>query len=185
MARRAGQQAKALNDFIRTSGTFDGVIDFDNVRSATGGLKPDRPRQHHRRAGASSPQPHRLAMGQAIDLGERGWVSLRSTHPTVKSLYLCLGRDQLPAVRGPDRQPYLFAAAAGGNRRGNAISVFRVGVHGVIEQYRIAAFQHDAQRRGRFDAEELKDFTLDASAERLTRMFSFACVTLLMPTVGL
>src|ERR1700736_3707414 len=70
--------------------------------------------------------------------------------------YFCLGRDQFFTFRGPDRQLYLFAAAAGRNRRGNAISVFRVGFHGVVEQYRVAAFQRYAQRRGRFDTEELK-----------------------------
>src|SRR3981189_3733866 len=70
--------------------------------------------------------------------------------------YFCLGRDQLFTFRGPDRQLYLFAAAAGRNRRGNAISVFRVGFHGVVEQYGVAAFQRYAQRRGRFDTEELK-----------------------------
>src|ERR1700724_1073380 len=72
------------------------------------------------------------------------------------SFYFCLGRDQLFTFRGPDRQLYLFAAAAGRNRRGNAISCFRVGFHGVVEQYRVAAFQRYAQRRGRFDTEELK-----------------------------
>src|SRR5205085_10503209 len=70
--------------------------------------------------------------------------------------YFCLGRDQLLTFRGPDRQLYLFAAAAGRNRRGNAISLFRVGFHAVVEQYRVAAFQRYAQRRGRFDTEELK-----------------------------
>src|SRR5882724_13110001 len=72
------------------------------------------------------------------------------------SFYFCLGCDQLFAFRGPDRQLYLFAAAAGGNRRGNAISVFRVGCHGVVEQHRVAAFQRYAQRRDRLDTEELK-----------------------------
>src|SRR5258706_12858491 len=70
--------------------------------------------------------------------------------------YFCLGRDQLSTFRGRDRQPYLFAAAAGRNCRGNAISVLRVGFHAVVEQYRVAAFQCHAQRRGRFDTEELK-----------------------------
>ena len=50
------------------------------------------------------------------------------------------GRDQLPAVRGPDRQLYLFAAETCGNRRRNAIAACRVGFHGVVEQYRVAAF---------------------------------------------
>src|SRR5712675_3098061 len=68
----------------------------------------------------------------------------------------CLGRDQLFTFRGPDRQLHLFAAAAGRNRRENAISVFRIGFHAVVEQYRVAAFQRYAQWRGRFDTEELK-----------------------------
>ena len=54
--------------------------------------------------------------------------------------YSCLGRDQLLTFRGPDRQVYLFAAAAGRNGRENAISVFWVGCHGAVEQYRVAAF---------------------------------------------
>jgi hypothetical protein len=45
----------------------------------------------------------------------------------------CLGRDQLPTFRGPLRQLPLFAATAGRNRRGNAIAVFRVGLHRVVE----------------------------------------------------
>ena len=111
-------------------------------------------------------------------------MTTECSHPTAKLLYSCLGHDQLFAFRGRDRQLHLFAAAAGGNRRGNAISVFRVGCHGFVEQYRVAALQRDAQRRGRFDTEEL-GFTPDAVAEKLIRIFSFASVTLLMPMVGL
>ena len=37
-----------------------------------------------------------------------------------------------------------FAAAAFRNRRGNAVAVFRIGLHGIIERYRLAAFQGDA-----------------------------------------
>jgi lysophospholipase L1-like esterase len=72
----AGQDAerKALNDFVRASGLFDGVIDFDGATldPRTGGLRaefvPDSTtggpgdRLHPNRAGY-------LAMGQAIDLG--------------------------------------------------------------------------------------------------------------------
>jgi lysophospholipase L1-like esterase len=65
---------KQLNDFIRTSGLFDGVVDFDKatINPQTGGLRaefvPDSTaggpgdRLHPNRAGY-------LAMGMAIDLG--------------------------------------------------------------------------------------------------------------------
>ena len=67
------EKRKALNEFIRTSGVFDGVIDFDTATldPATGGLKaefvPDSTtggpgdKLHPNRAGY-------LAMGNAIDL---------------------------------------------------------------------------------------------------------------------
>jgi len=67
-------QRKALNAFIRGSGLFDGVIDFDQavLDSRTGGLRSEfvpesttggpGDRLHPNRAGY-------LAMGQAIDLG--------------------------------------------------------------------------------------------------------------------
>jgi hypothetical protein len=67
------EKRKALNQFIRTSGLFDGVIDFDPVilDPATGGMKaefvPDSTvggpgdKLHPNRAGY-------LAMGNAIDL---------------------------------------------------------------------------------------------------------------------
>jgi lysophospholipase L1-like esterase len=68
------EKRKALNAFIRTSGLFDGVADFDGATldPATGGLRDEfvpesttggpGDRLHPNRAGY-------LAMGQAIDLG--------------------------------------------------------------------------------------------------------------------
>jgi lysophospholipase L1-like esterase len=68
------EKRKALNTFIRTSGLFDGVIDFDraSVDPRSGGLKPEfvpdstiggpGDKLHPNRAGY-------LAMGMAIDLG--------------------------------------------------------------------------------------------------------------------
>jgi len=68
------QKRRALNDFIRKSGLFDGVVDFDAVtfEAQTGGLKAEfipesttggpGDRLHPNRAGY-------LAMGMAIDLG--------------------------------------------------------------------------------------------------------------------
>ena len=41
---------------------------------------------------------------------------------------------------------FTFLTAARWDRRGYAISVLRVGFHVIVEQYRIAAFQRDAQR---------------------------------------
>lgn len=67
------EKRQTLNQFIRTSGTFDGVVDFDGATldPATGGLKPEfvpesttggpGDRLHPNRAGY-------LAMGNAIDL---------------------------------------------------------------------------------------------------------------------
>jgi lysophospholipase L1-like esterase len=67
------EKRKALNEFIRTSGLFDGVIDFDKATldSQTGGLKPEfvpdstiggpGDKLHPNRAGY-------LAMGMSIDL---------------------------------------------------------------------------------------------------------------------
>jgi lysophospholipase L1-like esterase len=46
------EKRRALNDFIRTSGLFDGVVDFDQVTfdAQSGGLKPEfRTGQHDRR----------------------------------------------------------------------------------------------------------------------------------------
>ena len=64
---------KALNDFIRTSGTFDGVIDFDKATfdPQSGGLKPEFIPESTTGGAGDKLHPNRtgyLAMGQAIDL---------------------------------------------------------------------------------------------------------------------
>jgi lysophospholipase L1-like esterase len=64
---------KALNDFIRTSGTFDGVIDFDKaiLDPQSGGLKPEFIPDSTAGGLGDKLHPNRtgyLAMGQAIDL---------------------------------------------------------------------------------------------------------------------
>jgi lysophospholipase L1-like esterase len=64
---------KALNDFIRTSGTFDGVIDFDKTTldPQSGGLKPEFVPDSTTGSPGDKLHPNRtgyLAMGQAIDL---------------------------------------------------------------------------------------------------------------------
>src|SRR5919201_5532549 len=65
---------KALNDFIRTSGLFDGVVDFDKVTvdAETGGLRSEFvPESTTGGAGGKLP-PNRtryLAMGLAIGFG--------------------------------------------------------------------------------------------------------------------
>jgi lysophospholipase L1-like esterase len=64
---------KALNDFIRSSGTFDGVIDFDKVAidPQSGGLKPEFVPESTMGGAGDRLHPNRtgyLAMGQAIDL---------------------------------------------------------------------------------------------------------------------
>ena len=64
---------KALNDFIRTSGTFDGVIDFDKATldPQSGGLKPEFVPESTTGGAGDKLHPNRtgyLAMGQAIDL---------------------------------------------------------------------------------------------------------------------
>jgi lysophospholipase L1-like esterase len=64
---------KALNDFIRTSGLFDGAIDFDQVTidPQTGGLKPEFVPESTTGGGGDKLHPNRagyLAMGMAIDL---------------------------------------------------------------------------------------------------------------------
>ncbi|MBR1287208.1 lysophospholipase [Bradyrhizobium sp. AUGA SZCCT0177] len=64
---------KALNDFIRTSGTFDGVIDFDKATldPQSGGLKPEFVPDSTTGGAGDKLHPNRtgyLAMGQAIDL---------------------------------------------------------------------------------------------------------------------
>ncbi|MBR1193045.1 GDSL-type esterase/lipase family protein [Bradyrhizobium sp. AUGA SZCCT0160] len=64
---------KALNDFIRTSGTFDGVIDFDKATldPQSGGLKVEFVPDSTTGGAGDKLHPNRtgyLAMGQAIDL---------------------------------------------------------------------------------------------------------------------
>jgi lysophospholipase L1-like esterase len=64
---------KALNAFIRSSGTFDGVIDFDRATldPASGGLKPEFVPESTTGGAGDKLHPNRtgyLAMGQAIDL---------------------------------------------------------------------------------------------------------------------
>jgi lysophospholipase L1-like esterase len=64
---------KALNDFIRTSGTFDGVIDFDKavLDPKSGGLKSEFVPESTTGGPGEGLHPNRtgyLAMGQAIDL---------------------------------------------------------------------------------------------------------------------
>ena len=67
------EKRKALNEFIRTSGVFDGVADFDRViiDPATGAMKPQF--VHNTTVGGAGDNlhPNRLgymAMGRAIDL---------------------------------------------------------------------------------------------------------------------
>ena len=66
------EERKALNAFIRGSGLFDAVADFDaaTLDPATGGLRPEMvPEVDHRRAGRqAAPEPCRLPG----DGGERG-----------------------------------------------------------------------------------------------------------------
>ena len=62
-----------MNDFIRTSGTFDGVIDFDHATldPQTGGLKPEFVPDSTTGGAGDKLHPNRtgyLAMGQAIEL---------------------------------------------------------------------------------------------------------------------
>jgi lysophospholipase L1-like esterase len=64
---------KALNDFIRTSGTFDGVIDFDKATldPQSGGLRAEFVPDSTTGGAGDKLHPNRtgyLAMGQAIDL---------------------------------------------------------------------------------------------------------------------
>jgi len=64
---------KALNEFIRSSGTFDGVIDFDNATldPQSGGLKAEFVPESTTGGAGDKLHPNRtgyLAMGQAIDL---------------------------------------------------------------------------------------------------------------------
>ena len=67
------EKRKALNDFIRTSGLFDGVIDFDKavIDTQTGGLRPEFVPESTTGGPGDKLHPNRtgyLTMGQAIDL---------------------------------------------------------------------------------------------------------------------
>ena len=67
------QKRRALNDFIRKSGLFDGVVDFDQVTldPETGGLKPEFVPESTTGGPGDKLHPNRagyLAMGMAIDL---------------------------------------------------------------------------------------------------------------------
>ena len=67
------QKRKALNEFIRSSGTFDGVIDFDKATldAKTGGLKPEFVPESTTGGPGDKLHPNRagyLAMGMSIDL---------------------------------------------------------------------------------------------------------------------
>ena len=64
---------KALNEFIRTSGVFDGVVDFDKATldSTTGELKPEFVPESTTGGPGDKLHPNRagyLAMGNSIDL---------------------------------------------------------------------------------------------------------------------
>jgi lysophospholipase L1-like esterase len=67
------EKRKALNAFIRTSGLFDGVIDFDKATldPGTGGLRPEFVPDSTTGGPGDKLHPNRagyLAMGMAIDL---------------------------------------------------------------------------------------------------------------------
>jgi lysophospholipase L1-like esterase len=67
------QKRKSLNDFIRASGLFDGVADFDKatLETQTGGLKPEYVPESTTGGPGDKLHPNRagyLAMGMAIDL---------------------------------------------------------------------------------------------------------------------
>jgi len=67
------EKRKALNDFIRTSGLFDGVVDFDKATldTQTGGLKPEFVPESTTGGPGDKLHPNRagyLAMGMSIDL---------------------------------------------------------------------------------------------------------------------
>ena len=67
------EKRQALNQFIRTSGVFDGVVDFDSVTidPATGGLRPEFVPDSTTGGPGDKLHPNRagyLAMGNAIDL---------------------------------------------------------------------------------------------------------------------
>jgi hypothetical protein len=68
------EKRRALNEFIRTSGIFDGVADFDKATldAATGRLKPEFVHNTTIGGAGDNLHPNRLgyiAMGSAIDLG--------------------------------------------------------------------------------------------------------------------
>jgi lysophospholipase L1-like esterase len=68
------QKRRALNDFIRNSGLFDGVVDFDKVTldAQSGGLKGEFIPENTTGGAGDKLHPNRagyLAMGMAIDLG--------------------------------------------------------------------------------------------------------------------
>jgi lysophospholipase L1-like esterase len=67
------QKRRALNDFIRKSGVFDGVVDFDQVTldAQTGGLKAEFIPESTTGGPGDKLHPNRagyLAMGMAIEL---------------------------------------------------------------------------------------------------------------------
>jgi lysophospholipase L1-like esterase len=69
------QKRRALNDFIRTSGLFDGVVDFDQVTfdAQSGGLKGEFIPESTTGGPGDKLHPNRagyLAMGMAIDLDQ-------------------------------------------------------------------------------------------------------------------
>jgi hypothetical protein len=75
------QKRKALNDFIRHTGLFDGVVDFDQatVDAKSGELRPEFVPDSTTGTPGDKLHPNRagyLAMGNAVDLGlvmgERG-----------------------------------------------------------------------------------------------------------------
>ena len=65
------EKRKALNDFIRTSGVFDGVLDFDQAtarsadRRAAAGVRAGQHRRRSRRQAAS--EPGRLSRHRDVD----------------------------------------------------------------------------------------------------------------------
>jgi lysophospholipase L1-like esterase len=67
------QKRRALNDFIRTSGLFDGIVDFDTATldAQSGGLKAEFVPESTTGGPGDKLHPNRagyLAMGMAIDL---------------------------------------------------------------------------------------------------------------------
>ena len=147
------------------------MIDFDKAAldPQSGGLKPEFVPDSTTGGAGDKLHPNRtgyLAMGQAIDLdlfkprgasrsaksgnSGRTWlypsgkyfILVSAAISSLPSAVVIVSRTSspLPPSESPPKCDFRF----------------RVGLHGVVEQYRIAAFQGHAQRRGRFDAEELK-----------------------------